>query len=53
MHHATTHPPQQRQHMLEWVRAMIAVALGVKANTELPPVYIQAPTDNAHQQISE
>jgi hypothetical protein len=39
--------------MLEWVRAMIAVTLGVKVNDELPPVYIQEATDNAWEQISE
>eukprot|EP00983_Pelagomonas_calceolata_P126508 1161311-Pelagomonas_calceolata.AAC.8 len=41
----------QRKHVLEWVRAMIAVTLGVKFNEELPPVYIQEPTDNAWSQI--
>jgi len=32
---------------------MIAVTLGVNYNEELPPVYIQEPTDNAWSQISE
>jgi len=43
----------QRQHMLEWVRAMIAVALGVGLQEELPPVLIQEPTENAHTQITQ
>uniref|UniRef100_A0A7S3QL56 Glycosyltransferase 61 catalytic domain-containing protein n=1 Tax=Dunaliella tertiolecta TaxID=3047 RepID=A0A7S3QL56_DUNTE len=43
----------QRKHVLEWVRAMIAVTLGVKFNEELPPVYIQEPTDNAWSQITQ
>lgn len=43
----------QRRHVLEWVRAMIAVALGVPLNSELPPIYVQEATENAHDQISE
>ena len=46
----------QRKHVLEWVRAMMAVTLGVKYDEELPPVYIQEPTkppDDAWSQISE
>lgn len=43
----------QRQHMLEWVRAMIAVTLGVGLDQELPPVLVQEETDNAWHQISE
>ena len=46
-------PPPQRRHVLEWVRAMIAVALGVPLNSELPPIYIQEATESAHAQISE
>ncbi|GAX80047.1 hypothetical protein CEUSTIGMA_g7486.t1 [Chlamydomonas eustigma] len=42
----------QRRHMLEWVRAMIAVTLGVKVNDELPPVYIQEATESAWEQIT-
>lgn len=42
----------QRRHILEWVRAMVAVALGVGVEDELPPVFIQEATDNAHQQIT-
>lgn len=43
----------QRQHLLEWVRAMIAVTLGVGLDSELPPVLLQDETDNAWNQISE
>lgn len=43
----------QRQHLLEWVRAMIAVTLGVPVSGALPPVYMQEATDNAWSQISE
>ena len=43
----------QRQHVLEWVRAMIAVALGVGLRDELPPIYVQEPSKNAWDQISE
>ena len=43
----------QRRHVLEWVRAMIAVALGVPLNSELPPIYVQEATDNSWDQISE
>ena len=42
----------QRQHLLEWVRAMIAVTLGVGLDDELPPVLLQEETDNAWNQIS-
>ena len=31
---------------------MIAVALGVPLNSELPPIYVQEATENAHDQIS-
>ena len=43
----------QRRHVLEWVRAMIAVALGVPLNSALPPIYVQEPTDDSWEQISE
>ena len=48
-------PPKktQRRHVLEWVRAMIAVALGVPLHSELPPIYIQEATEDAQRQISE
>ena len=42
----------KRQHVLEWVRAMIAVTLGVGLDQELPHVLIQEETDNAWDQIS-
>lgn len=42
----------QRRHVLEWVRAMIAVALGVGLNDELPPIYVQEPVDSAWEQIT-
>ncbi|KAJ9523194.1 hypothetical protein QJQ45_023985 [Haematococcus lacustris] len=43
----------QRQHLFEWVRAMIAVTLGVAVDGALPPVYLQEPTDNAWSQITQ
>jgi hypothetical protein len=43
----------QRRHVLEWVRAMVAVALGVGLKNELPPIYVQEPTENAWEQISK
>lgn len=43
----------QRQHLLEWVRAMIAVALGVGIEDALPPVLVQEETDNAWNQITQ
>ncbi len=43
----------KRAHVLEWVRAMVAVTLGVELSQELPPIYIQEETDNAWTQISE
>jgi len=43
----------QRAHLLEWVRAMIAVTLGVPVSGALPPVYMQEPTDNAWSQITQ
>ena len=46
-------PLTQRRHVLEWVRAMIAVALGVPLHSELPPIYIQEATEDAQRQISE
>ncbi|KAG2434032.1 hypothetical protein HXX76_007760 [Chlamydomonas incerta] len=42
-----------RQHLLEWVRAMIAVTLGVGLDDELPPVLVQEETDNAWNQITQ
>ncbi|MEW5301672.1 MAG: hypothetical protein WDW36_004517 [Sanguina aurantia] len=43
----------RRQHLLEWVRAMVAVTLGVPLDEHLPPVLMQEETDSAWQQISE
>eukprot|EP00798_Chlamydomonas_sp_ICE-L_P009430 gene9430-4060_t len=43
----------KRSHVLEWVRAMIAVTLGVTAEQDLPPLYFQEETDNAYSQISQ
>eukprot|EP01025_Chloroclados_australasicus_P033323 TRINITY_DN3394_c0_g2_i1.p1 TRINITY_DN3394_c0_g2~~TRINITY_DN3394_c0_g2_i1.p1 ORF type:complete len:602 (-),score=77.39 TRINITY_DN3394_c0_g2_i1:347-2152(-) len=41
-------PPQQvillhlkRWHLMEWVRAVIAIALGVPSNSQLPPIILQ------------
>jgi hypothetical protein len=43
----------QRRHVLEWVRAMMSVALGVGLEDFLPPLYVQEATVNVHDQISE
>ncbi len=42
-----------RHHLLEWVRAMVAVALGVGLDEDLPPMYVQEARERAHDQISE
>lgn len=42
-----------RRHVLEWVRAMMAVALGVGLEDPLPPLLVQEATVNVHDQISE
>jgi hypothetical protein len=43
----------QRRHLAEWVRAMVAVALGVGPRRPLPPILLQEPTDNRFAQMSE
>lgn len=43
----------KRTHLMEWVRAVVAVALGVGTNQDLPPILLQHETDNAWQQLSE
>ncbi|GBF94574.1 hypothetical protein Rsub_06689 [Raphidocelis subcapitata] len=40
----------QRRHLPEWVRAVVAVALGVGPSQQLPPVVLQEPTDNKYAQ---
>ena len=41
----------QRSHLPEWVRAMLAVALGVGPSQALPPIILQEPTDNTWAQV--
>jgi hypothetical protein len=43
----------KRSHLIEWVRAVLAVALGVPAEQELPPVLLQQETDSPWEQIGE
>ena len=43
----------KRTHLMEWVRAVLAVALGVPAKQPLPRVVLQEETDNAFQQLGE
>jgi protein O-GlcNAc transferase len=44
----------KRTHLMEWVRAVMAVALGVRAQQgELPPILLQQETDHPWQQLSE
>lgn len=41
----------KRTHLMEWVRAVMAVALGVATNQDLPPILLQQETDNVWQQL--
>jgi protein O-GlcNAc transferase len=43
----------KRSHLIEWVRAVLAVALGVPAEQELPPVLLQQETDSPWEQLGE
>jgi protein O-GlcNAc transferase len=43
----------KRTHLMEWVRAVLAVALGVPAKQALPTIVLQEETDNPFQQIGE
>jgi protein O-GlcNAc transferase len=43
----------KRTHLMEWVRAVMAVALGVEAHQELPPILLQEETGHIWQQLSE
>eukprot|EP00877_Chromochloris_zofingiensis_P011466 jgi/Chrzof1/6573/Cz19g01160.t1 len=43
----------KRSHLMEWVRAVMAVALGVGLHQELPPVLLQQETHNVWQQLSK
>jgi hypothetical protein len=45
--------PVQRQHIFEWVRAMLAVTLGVAAHGGLPPIYMQRHAPDPATQLSE
>eukprot|EP00878_Enallax_costatus_P029496 GHUV01031987.1.p1 GENE.GHUV01031987.1~~GHUV01031987.1.p1 ORF type:complete len:403 (+),score=78.28 GHUV01031987.1:1173-2381(+) len=42
----------KRTHLMEWVRAVVAVALGVRTHQDLPPILLQDETDNAWQQLT-
>ncbi|KAK9828787.1 hypothetical protein WJX72_002076 [[Myrmecia] bisecta] len=41
----------KRVHLMEWVRAVIAVTLGVGTNQDLPPVMVQQETNSVWTQI--
>lgn len=41
----------ERRHLPEWVRAMVAVALGVGPRQPLPPLLLQEPGDHPTAQI--
>ncbi|KAI8470588.1 MAG: hypothetical protein J3K34DRAFT_385246 [Monoraphidium minutum] len=43
----------QRRHLPEWVRAMLAVALGVGPARPLPPIYLQEPADISFAQMTK
>ena len=43
----------QRAHLPEWVRAVMAVALGVGPRQQLPPVILQESTENRYAQLGE
>ena len=53
-------PPKQfmllhlkRVHLMEWARAVMSVALGVKVHENLPPMLMQQETDSVWTQIRE
>ena len=53
-------PPQQfillhlkRHHLMDWVRAVISVTLGVKPKHDLPPMIMQQETNSVWTQIRE
>lgn len=43
----------KRVHLMEWARAVMSVALGVKAHEDLPPMMMQQETDSVWTQIRE
>jgi protein O-GlcNAc transferase len=43
----------KRGHLMEWVRAVMSVALGVGAHQDLPPILLQQETDHPWQQLSK
>lgn len=43
----------KRTHLMEWVRAVLAVALGVGTQQDLPPIWLQEETDVVWQQLGE
>ena len=53
-------PPKQfmllhlkRVHLMEWARAVMSVALGVKVHEKLPPMLMQQETNSVWTQIRE
>jgi protein O-GlcNAc transferase len=43
----------KRTHLMEWVRAVVAVALGVGRQQQLPPIWLQQETDVVWEQLGE
>jgi hypothetical protein len=43
----------KRTHLMEWVRAVVAVALGVGVQQELPPILLQQESNVPWQQLGE
>lgn len=43
----------KRVHLMEWARAVMSVALGVKVHEDLPPMLMQQETDSVWTQIRE
>lgn len=40
-------------HLMEWVRSVLAVTLGVAANQDLPPIMLHEEVDSVWKQICE
>lgn len=43
----------KRVHLMEWARAVMSVALGVKVHEDLPPMLMQQESDSVWTQIRE
>ena len=43
----------KRVHLMEWVRAVMGVTLGVEAHADLPPIIMQQEDPSVWTQISE